>query len=142
MNPQPGLKRAYGHDGVTTGPSSGLPSGTSGTDSAHQPPQPISSYLVAHQARDLDTAVGYYTDDAIAVDEGHSYRGPREIRDWLATAASEYTYTIELTGASRIDDEHYVAMHHLEGNFPGGVADLQVKFTLRDGRISRLTIEP
>ena len=110
--------------------------------SPNQLPQPISSYLVAHQARDLDTAVGYYTDDAIAVDEGHSYRGPREIRDWLATAASEYTYTIELTGASRIDDEHYVAMHHLEGHFPGGVADLQFKFTLRDGRISRLTIEP
>ncbi len=110
--------------------------------SPNQLPQPISSYLVAHQARDLDAAVGYYTDDAIAVDEGHSYRGSREIRDWLATAASEYTYTIELTGASRIDDEHYVAMHHLEGNFPGGVADLQFKFTLRDGRISRLTIEP
>jgi len=35
-----------------------------------------------------------------------------------------------------------VAIHHLEGNFPGGVADLQFKFTLRDGRISRLTIEP
>ncbi len=110
--------------------------------SPNQLPQPISSYLVAHQARDLDTAVGYYTDDAIAVDEGHSYRGPREIRDWLATAASEYTYTIELTGASRIDDDHYVAIHHLAGNFPGGVADLQFKFTLRDGRISQLMIEP
>src|SRR5258706_5049498 len=33
MSPQPGLKRPYGHDGVTTGSSSGLPSGTSGTDS-------------------------------------------------------------------------------------------------------------
>ena len=100
-------------------------------------PASISSYLVAHQARDLDTAVGYYTEDAITVDEGHTYGGPQQIRDWLATAASEYTYTIELTGARRIDDEHYVAIHHLEGNFPGGVADLQFKFTLRGGRISR-----
>ena len=70
-----------------------------------QLPASISSYLVAHQARDLDTAVGYYTEDAMAVDEGHAYRGPQQIRDWLATAASEYTYTIELTGARRIDDE-------------------------------------
>ena len=113
-----------------------------GTIPVSQLPAPISSYLVAHQARDLDTAVGYYTEDAVAVDEGHAYRGPQQIRDWLATAASEYTYTIELTGARRIDDEHYVTTHHLEGNFPGGVADLQFKFTLREGRISRLTIEP
>lgn len=112
------------------------------TISLTQLPAPISSYLVAHQARDLDTAARYYTEDAIAVDEGHAYHGPQQIRDWLATAASEYTYTIELTGARRIDDEHYVAIHHLEGNFPGGVADLQFKFTLREGRISRLTIEP
>ena len=110
--------------------------------SPNQLPESISSYLVAHRARDLDTAVGYYTEDAVAVDEGHAYRGPKQIRDWLATAAGEYTYTIELTGASRIDDDHYVAIHHLAGNFPGGVADLQFKFTLRDGRISKLTIEP
>jgi ketosteroid isomerase-like protein len=112
------------------------------TISPNQLPEPISRYLVAHQARDLDAAVGYYTEDAVAVDEGHAYRGPKQIRDWLATAASEYTYTIELTGASRIDDDHYVAIHHLEGNFPGQVADLLFKFTLRDGRISQLTIEP
>jgi ketosteroid isomerase-like protein len=107
-----------------------------------QLPASISGYLVAHQARDLDTAVGYYTEDGVAVDEGRTYRGPQQIRDWLATAASEFTYTIELTGARRIDDEHYVAVHHLEGNFPGGVADLQFKFTLREGKISRLVIEP
>jgi ketosteroid isomerase-like protein len=110
--------------------------------SPNQLPEPIISYLIAHQARDLDTAVGYYTADAVAVDEGHTYRGPRQIRDWLATAATEYTYTIKLTGASRTDDNHYVAVHHLEGDFPGGVADLRFKFTLRDGRISQLTIEP
>jgi hypothetical protein len=110
--------------------------------SLDQLPAPISSYLVAHRARDLDTAAGYYTEDAIAVDEGRAYRGRQQIRDWLATAASEYTYTIELTGARRLDDEHYVAIHHLEGNFPGGVADLQFTFTLREGRISALTIEP
>jgi ketosteroid isomerase-like protein len=112
------------------------------TISPNQLPASITSYLVAHQARDLDTATGYYTEDAVAVDEGRTYRGPEQIRAWLATAASEYTYTIELTGARRIDDQHYVAIHHLEGDFPGGVADLQFKFTLRDGRISGLTIEP
>jgi ketosteroid isomerase-like protein len=115
---------------------------TAGTIPVSQLPALISDYLVAHRARDLGTAVGYYTQDAVVVDEGRTFRGPQEIRDWLATAASEFTYTVELTSARRVDDEHYVAVHHLEGDFPGGVADLQFKFTLRDGRISALAIEP
>ena len=57
-------------------------------------------------------------------------------------SATEYTYTTQLVGARRVDDNHYVAIHHLEGNFPGGVADLQFKFPLHEGRISQLTIEP
>jgi ketosteroid isomerase-like protein len=107
-----------------------------------QLPELIHRYLVAHRARDLDTAVGCYTEDASVIDEGNTYRGLDQIRDWLATSASEYTYTIELTGARRIDDQRYVATHHLEGDFPGGVADLHFRFTLREGRIAALTIEP
>ncbi len=105
-------------------------------------PEVITRYLAAHQARDLDPALVCYTDDAVVVDEGHTYRGRREIRDWLARSASEYTYTVKLTGAQRVDDEHFVAVHHLEGNFPGGVVDLRFRFTLREGRIAELVIEP
>jgi hypothetical protein len=34
--------------------------------------------------------------------------------------------------------------HYLEGNFPGGTADLHFhfRFTLRSGKIARLGIEP
>jgi hypothetical protein len=105
-------------------------------------PELISRYLVAHAARDLDTAVGCYSDDATVTDEGNTYRGPKQIRDWLATSATEYTYTIELIGARRIDVQHYVAIHHLEGDFPGGAVDLQFTFTLREGHIAQLKIEP
>ncbi len=76
------------------------------------------------------------------VDEGNTYHGQDAIRSWLATSATEYTYTTELVGARRVDDDHYVAIHHLEGNFPGGVADLQFRFALRDGKIGELVIEP
>lgn len=107
-----------------------------------QLPTTIIDYLAAHQARDLDSALAYYTEDAVAVDEGNTYRGKQEIRDWLARAAGEYTYTSELVAAQRIDDEHYVAVHHLVGDFPGGVADLRFRFTLRAGRIAELVIEP
>src|SRR5690242_20501714 len=87
-------------------------------------PAVISGYLVAHRARDLDTAISYYAGDAVVTDEGQDYNGPDEIRAWLGRSASEYTYTIEVTGASQVDGQHFDVAHHLEGDFPGGVADL------------------
>lgn len=105
-------------------------------------PAPISTYLPAHLARDIDIAMGHYADDATVLDEGHTYRGRDEIRDWLQHSAGEYTYTTEVIGAERIDDEHHVVICHLEGDFPGGVVDLRFRFTLRDGRIAALTIAP
>lgn len=107
-----------------------------------QLPAIISSYLTAHQARDLDVAIQSYQPDATVTDEGRTYHGPAQIRTWLARSASEYTYTIAMSGATKLDEDHYDVMHHLEGNFPGGTADLHFRFTLRDGKIARLVIEP
>jgi ketosteroid isomerase-like protein len=105
-------------------------------------PEIITSYLKAHQARDLDVALRGYAPDATVTDEGRTYHGPAEIRAWLARSASEYTYTIEMTGASKAGDDRYDVTHHLEGNFPGGTVDLHFRFTLRNGKIQRLVIEP
>jgi ketosteroid isomerase-like protein len=105
-------------------------------------PPVITGYLTAHQARDLNPALACYTEDAVVTDEGRTHRGKQEIRDWLGRAASQYTYTTTLVAAHRVDHEHYVAVHHLEGDFPGGVADLRFRFTLDGDRIAELVIEP
>jgi hypothetical protein len=105
-------------------------------------PVVITRYLAAHLARDVDRAVAHLTPDASVTDEGHTYHGPDEIRAWLTRAAGEYTYTTELIAAAKVDDRHYDAVHHLAGDFPGGVVDLHFRFTLRDGLIDRLVIEP
>ena len=107
-----------------------------------QLPDVITAYLLAHQARDLDRAVGVYRPDATVTDEGRTYHGRDEIRAWLARSASEFTYTINMTGATKLDDDHYDVTHHLEGDFPGGQVDLHFRFGLRDGAIAELTIEP
>lgn len=104
-------------------------------------PKTITGYLTAHRLRDADTAVGAFADDAVVTDDGQTYEGTAAIRTWLNEGAAEYSYTIELTGAERIDDDRYVAVNHLEGDFPGGVADLYFRFTLSGGRIARLVIE-
>ncbi|GAB3845545.1 nuclear transport factor 2 family protein [Dactylosporangium cerinum] len=105
-------------------------------------PPVITTYLTAHNARDVDSAITAYAPDAVVVDDGRTYHGPEEIRAWLAGAASQYTYTTELISATQLDQEHYDVLQHLEGDFPGGVVDLHHRFTLRGTTIARLVIEP
>lgn len=85
---------------------------------------------------------GTRRDGVLIRGEGHDRRStPAEIGRWLSRSAGEFTYTIEMTGATRIDDNHYDVIHHLEGNLPGGRVDLHFRFTLGDRVIAQLTIE-
>ena len=52
-------------------------------------PQTITSYLKAHQARDLDVAMQSYEPGAAVTDEGRTYNGHAEIRAWLSRSAGE-----------------------------------------------------
>jgi hypothetical protein len=103
-------------------------------------PEVITEYLKARKARDA-AAIDYYEADAEVTDEGITYTGPAEIAVWLSTSASEYTYSTEMTAAIFFGENRYDVTQHLEGDFPGGKVDLQFRFTMRDGKISRLVIE-
>ncbi|MGY0060560.1 nuclear transport factor 2 family protein [Streptomyces sp. LZ34] len=109
-------------------------------------PEVITRYLDAHRAHDTAAAITAFHPEATVVDEGKTHQGTSAIESWLTSAATEYTYTTELTGAQEIDAYHYIATHHLEGNFPGGVVDLRYRFTLSGdlggGLIMGLLIEP
>jgi ketosteroid isomerase-like protein len=112
------------------------------TTSWDELPATITTYLTAHQERDVATAVAAFADDAVVTDEGNTYRGRDGIRDWLKNAASGFTFTTEFVGATRLDAAHVDVVQHLEGDFPGGVADLHFRFTMDGALISRLVIEP
>ncbi len=105
-------------------------------------PATITTYLTAHQGRDVETTLTVFTPDAVVRDDGHTYRGTDEIRDWLAGAGAEYTFTTELIGTTQVDAEHYDVRQRLEGDFPGGLVDLHYRFTLSGPAVSELVIEP
>jgi len=105
-------------------------------------PTAIVGYLPAHQERDAETAISAFAADAEVTDDGRTYRGLDEIRAWLINGGSEYAYTTDFVGAHRIGDTHVDVVQHLEGNFPGGSADLHYRFDLDGAAITRLTIEP
>jgi ketosteroid isomerase-like protein len=105
-------------------------------------PTPIRSFLAAHVARDAETALRAFIPDAVVVDDGSTYRGTAEVRDFLSRAGSEFTYTTTLIGVEQLPDEEWVAVNRIEGDFPGGVADLRYRFTMRGELIAALTIAP
>ena len=106
-------------------------------------PSAVRTFVTAHQAHDRETELSCFAEDATVTDEGRTYTGLAQLRAWLGKAASEYTYTTEVTGASRTDEDRYDVVHHLEGDFPGGVVDLHFRFVLDSaGRIASLVIAP
>lgn len=88
---------------------------------------------------DTDAYFAQFVPDAIAVDEGHEYRGLDAIRAWRREVPT-VSYTVgELTPRG---DEH-VAHAEIAGDFPGSPVTLAFGFTFTgDGRIQRLVIEP
>ncbi|MFF0713425.1 nuclear transport factor 2 family protein [Streptomyces bauhiniae] len=105
-------------------------------------PEVITGFLTAHRDHDAATALGFLRPDAGVTDDGRTHQGARAIEAWMTRTAGEYTYTTELIGAQKVDADHYVATHHLEGDFPGGVVDLHYRFRLGGGLIEDLRIEP
>ena len=108
-------------------------------------PDTIKTFMTAVDAREADRALATLTPDAVVTDEGHDYAGHDAIGSWVATAASEYTYTTEITGATVLEretDTIFDVAQHLEGDFPGGVANLHYRFSLDGALISRVVIEP
>ena len=107
-----------------------------------QLPATIRAYLAAHAAGEADAALRTFAPTAVVVDQGETFRGTHEVLTFLRSAGGEFTYTTELIGAQRVDDAHWVAVNRLEGDFPGGVADLSYRFTLVDDLIAELVIAP
>ncbi|MER7556648.1 nuclear transport factor 2 family protein [Nocardioides sp. NPDC126508] len=103
-------------------------------------PTTVRDFFAAHVVHDADTASSFLTDDAVIVDQDETFRGREAVHAFLRDAGSEFEYTTEQIGARRIDDAHWVLTVRLEGTFPGGVAELDYRFTLQDGLVAELVI--
>jgi hypothetical protein len=107
-----------------------------------EPPDVVHRYQDAHDRRDAETALGTFADDATVHDDGHDYQGHGEIRAWLSTASTRWSYTRTLVSAQAVAPNTWLVVNHLEGDFPGGVVDLRYRFELSGDRISSLSFVP
>ncbi|MBB2903460.1 ketosteroid isomerase-like protein [Kineococcus radiotolerans] len=103
-------------------------------------PGTVRDFLAASTVHDADTASAFLAADVVVVDQDETFRGREQVHAFLRNAGAEFEYTTEQTGARRVDDDHWVVTVRLEGNFPGGVAELDYRFTLREGLITELVI--
>ncbi|MEQ8923274.1 MAG: nuclear transport factor 2 family protein, partial [Roseovarius sp.] len=71
----------------------------------------------------------------------NTYTGRDAIRQWMANASTQYTYTVEPFDLSK-DDKRTVVTSHLVGNFPGSPVDLRYFFVLKGDKIAELEIVP
>ncbi len=105
-------------------------------------PEVIARYQDAHDLRDTDAALATFTPAATVRDDGHEYRGTAAIRDWLSRASVAFTYTRTVVSVTNVDANKWVVTNRLEGNFPGGLVDLQYRYLLEDQLIHELDIAP
>jgi uncharacterized protein (TIGR02246 family) len=103
-------------------------------------PEVITRYLAAADAQDAEAMAACFTEDGSVVDEGETYKGHDEIVGWRAATAAKWTYTSTVTGTEPVTKDEHRVFVHVEGNFPGGVADLTYRFSLDHDRIAALTI--
>lgn len=105
-------------------------------------PRTILDYLAAHDARDVDAALRTLDPEVTITDEGRTFRGTDGAGDFLSNAGAEFTFTTALVGALRVGAERWVAVNRIEGDFPGGIAELHYRFTMDGGLITELVIAP
>ena len=103
-------------------------------------PAAVRDFMAAQVAGDADASSSFFTEDVVLVDQGETVHGKERAHAFLRDAGSEFEYTTEQIGARRVDDAHCVVTLRLEGTFPGGVAELDYRFTLRDDLVTELVI--
>ncbi|WP_338240475.1 nuclear transport factor 2 family protein [Aurantiacibacter hainanensis] len=101
----------------------------------------IAAYFSADKKGDAKAISECFTLDAVVIDEGNTYTGRDAIRQWMANASTQYTYTVEPFALSE-EDRRIVVTSHLVGNFPGSPVDLRYFFVLQDEKIAELEIVP
>ncbi len=104
-------------------------------------PPAIGSYFATDKARDPGRLSDCFTPGATVIDEGNTYQGRDAIRDWVANASTQYSYSVEPFALTQ-ESDRIVVTAHLVGNFPGSPADLRYRFVLDGDRIAELEIVP
>lgn len=106
-----------------------------------QLPSVIAGYFAADKTGQAEAISELFTPGAVVTDEGNTYTGREAIRQWMANASTQYSYTVEPFAIAE-DGGKTVVTSRLVGNFPGSPVNLKYVFVLQDNKIAELEIAP
>lgn len=103
------------------------------------PPPVILDYFAAANAARINEASACFAPDARVHDENQDYQGSLAIRDWIEDTTQKYQPQVDVHQLEATD-HGYTATGTVSGNFPGSPIPLHYTFTVRENKISQLTI--
>ena len=103
-------------------------------------PQGVIADLIAAQDKyDSKAFAENFTDDAVVQDEGKTYHGKTEIRQWNEMTNAKYKTKIEPVEVTNSDDK-MILTAKISGTFPGSPAMIKYHFEMKDNKITSLHI--
>jgi hypothetical protein len=102
-------------------------------------PPAIDLYVKIENSGDVEALSQCFASNATVRDEGHTYEGLADIREWKADTKKKYNHTVAPLAVAHRDGKT-VLKAKLAGNFPGSPVTLEFSFVLADGKIVSLEI--
>jgi hypothetical protein len=105
-------------------------------------PTIVNQLRKATEDGDFEAFAACFLPDGVVLDAGRTYVGRDEIVGWRKTVADGPDFTAEVSAKGPLGPgrDGYKVVEHLEGDFPGGVADLDFLFALKGDQIAALMI--
>jgi hypothetical protein len=102
-------------------------------------PDNIEGLVKAQNDLDSTAFAAHFTADATVSDEGSSYYGRDEIRDWIQEASEKYSMQLKPIDFSQNGSKGKLTVE-VSGTFPGSPAVMEYHFGFEDTLIGSLKI--
>lgn len=100
-------------------------------------PDVVENFVAATNAHDANALAAVFGDGATVCDDGKTWAGETEIREWIQ--GHLITPKIVLTPTSYADDRLVASG---DGDFPGGPLSFSFVFGVKDDQVTDLAIAP
>jgi ketosteroid isomerase-like protein len=102
-------------------------------------PSIIADLLTAQEKYDSKAFSECFSDDAVVFDEGKTYRGKKEVRQWNEMTNAKYKTKYEPLEISNNGDG-IILTAKISGTFPGSPAIIKYHFETKNNKITSLHI--
>lgn len=102
-------------------------------------PQIIEEYVAASNRHDVKAILSCFSDEVAVHDEGETLRGKKAVEEWIVKTIEKYKFQFKPLGVKG-ENTQIIATIEVSGTFDGSPVTLDYHFTIKNDKISSLTI--